>query len=89
MGTQFVVQLQNRPGALATFARALAAFYIRFFSLRRGVLMENIEIARHDCQSGVEVSNKKTIQEYFWEMALVFGGFNTETYRLQRFGQNR
>jgi len=24
MGTQFVVQLQNRPGALATFARALA-----------------------------------------------------------------
>ncbi len=24
MGTQFVVQLENRPGALATFARALA-----------------------------------------------------------------
>lgn len=24
MGTQFVVQLRNRPGALATFARALA-----------------------------------------------------------------
>jgi hypothetical protein len=24
MGTQFIVQLENRPGALATFARALA-----------------------------------------------------------------
>jgi len=37
----------------------------------RLVPMKNIGIAQHDCQGGVEVPNEKTIQEYFWETALV------------------
>jgi len=45
-------------------------------------------LAQYDCQGGVEVSNEKSIQEYFWETALALG-FTVEAFYIERWSLPR